>query len=202
MSTSPPRRITDPDTLKGLTHPLRRQVFRLLAEFGPATVSTLAERTGSDPGRMSYHLRQLASRGFIELAPELARDRRESWWRLAPGAVAFSAEEMVDADGRAVANTLHDMIVTEEFERLRAFDTSREQWSPEWRAAAETSNSFLRLTPDELHELSDQINKLIRDFRESEGRSTDLPAGARVPDDGRESVFLFVHAFPERPDQL
>jgi DNA-binding transcriptional ArsR family regulator len=196
MSTPQNRRITDPEILKGLTHPLRRQVFRLLAEFGPATVSTLAEYTDSDPGRLSYHIRQLAKRGFIEPAPELARDGRESWWRLMPGSVSWSSTEIADPAGRAVVDTLHGQIVADEFERLHAWEAARESWPAEWVSAAETSNSFLRLTPQELHELADRMNALIREFSESDGRDTNqLPPEA----DGRESVFIFVHAFPERP---
>jgi DNA-binding transcriptional ArsR family regulator len=201
MAASPNRRITDPEILKGLTHPLRREVFRLLAQFGPATVSTLAERTDADPGQMSYHVRELAKRGFIEPAPELARDRRESWWRLVPGSVSWSASDIADPGGRAVAETLHGMVVGDQFARLQAFEAARDSWGPEWEAAAETSNSYLRLTPQELRELAGQINQLIRTFREGAGRSTDRPteAGAAQPPDGRESVFVFLHAFPERP---
>ncbi len=195
---APVRRVTDPEVLKGLTHPLRRQIFRLLAQFGPATVSTLAEWTESDPGRLSYHVRELAKRGFVEPAPELARDRRESWWRLSPGGVSWSATDMADPAGRAVADTAHDMTVSDEFERLRAFDAARESWGEEWIGAAETSNSYLRLTPAELRELSGQINALIRDYREQDpGRAVD--DGQSRDGDGRESVFVFVHAFPERP---
>jgi DNA-binding transcriptional ArsR family regulator len=197
----PNRRITDPEILKGLTHPLRREVFRLLAEFGPATVSTLAKRTDSDPGRLSFHVRELAKRGFVEPAPELARDRRESWWRLAPGSVSWSATDMDDPAGRAVANTLHGMIVADEFERLQAFEAARDGWGPEWAHAAETSNSYLRLTPEELHELAGQINELIRTFRDAEGgRASEAPADSPSDvEDARESVFIFLHAFPERP---
>jgi DNA-binding transcriptional ArsR family regulator len=201
MASLPNRRITDPEILKGLTHPLRREVFRLLAQFGPATVSTLAERTDADPGQMSYHVRELHKRGFIEPAPELARDRRESWWRLVPGSVSWSASDIADPAGRAVAETLHGMVVGDQFARLQAFEAARDSWGPEWEAAAETSNSYLRLTPQELRELAAQINQVIRTFREGEGRSTDCPteAGAAQPADGRESVFVFLHAFPERP---
>ncbi|MGI8506078.1 MAG: ArsR/SmtB family transcription factor [Solirubrobacteraceae bacterium] len=193
------RRITDPEVLKGLTHPLRRRVFRLLAQFGPATVTTLAQRTGADPGRMSYHVRELAKRGFIEPAPELARDGRESWWRLVPGSVSWSSTDMADPADRAVTDALHDVTVADEFERLQVFEAAIDSWGPEWAAAAETSNSYLRATPQELRELTAQINDLIIAFRDVEGRSTDRSRAADQADDGRESVFIFMHAFPERP---
>jgi hypothetical protein len=40
---------------------------------------------------------------------------------------------------------------------------------------------------------------LIRDYRDAaEGRDPEDPAAATT-DDGRESVFVFMHAFPEKP---
>jgi DNA-binding transcriptional ArsR family regulator len=198
--TAPLRRITDPEILKGLTHPLRRQVFRLLAQFGPATVSTLAEHTDSDPGRLSYHLRELAKRGFIEPAPELARDGRESWWRLTPGGISWSSTEMGDPAGEAVANTLFGMTVGDEFTRLQAWDDAREHWDQDWVSAAHASSSYLRLTPDELRELAGRIEALICDYRDAaDGRDVPDRPAAVAPDDGRESVFLFFHGFPEKP---
>ncbi len=74
--TAEPGRITDPGILKALSHPLRRQIYRLLIQLGPQTVTLLTEHTGADPGQLSFHLRELAKRGFITEAPELARDRR------------------------------------------------------------------------------------------------------------------------------
>lgn len=194
------RRITDPEVLKGLTHPLRREVFRQLAQFGPATVTTLARRMDCDPGRMSYHLRELERRGFIEAAPELARDRRESWWRLVEGSVSWSPTDMTDPADRAVADALHSAVVSDEFARLRAFEAELGSWGAEWEAAAETSNSYLRLTPAELRELAAKLNDLIREYGREPGRDTHgTPAESRPPEDGRESVFIFIHAFPERP---
>jgi DNA-binding MarR family transcriptional regulator len=173
-------------------------VYGLLAQFGPAMVTTLAQRTGSDPGRLSYHLRELAKRGFVEPAPELARDGRESWWRLVPGGWSFSTTEIDDPAGLAVAETLYEMTVADEFERLQHYEATHDQWSQEWIAAAETTNSYLRATPAELHELTDAINSLIREWADAaEGRRPD--AAAVTQQDGREGVFLFMHAFPVRP---
>lgn len=191
----PARKITDPEILKGLTHPLRRRIFRLLAEFGPATVTALAERTGADPGRLSYHLRELGRRGFIEEAPELARDRRERWWKLVPGGVSWSTSQVTGPDGQAVAEALLGMNVAEQFERLRAYQASRDTWDPDWVDAATTSETYLRLTPQELRDLSVELNALLA--RWAEGRFDASRTAAA--DDGRESVMLFLHAFPEKP---
>src|ERR1700712_3991484 len=63
-------------------HPIRRWLCELLGLEGPANVGQLAARTGLAVGSVSHHLRALYRQGLIEPAPELARDTRESWWRL------------------------------------------------------------------------------------------------------------------------
>jgi DNA-binding MarR family transcriptional regulator len=53
----------------------------LLRVHGPSTASAIAERTGQAVGNVSHHLKVLAVGDLIEKAPELAKDRRERWWR-------------------------------------------------------------------------------------------------------------------------
>jgi DNA-binding transcriptional ArsR family regulator len=192
------RRLTDPDVLKGLTHPLRRRLYRLLVEQGPATVTLLIESVDADPGQVSYHLRELAKRGFIEEAPELARDRRERWWRAVPGSFSWSTRDFADPAGRAVADTVQRLMVDEQFERLRLYHAVRETWSQEWQDVATASNSTLRLTPSEMHEMCDELNEVMGRWSEV-GRADPKLRPEDRPADGRETVFVFYHAFPEKP---
>jgi DNA-binding transcriptional ArsR family regulator len=53
--------------------------------------SSLAATTGQAIGNVSHHLRVLGDCGLIEEAPELARDRRERWWRLVSRGVLWSS---------------------------------------------------------------------------------------------------------------
>jgi DNA-binding transcriptional ArsR family regulator len=191
------RWVTDPDVLKALTHPLRRRIFRLLVQLGPATITVLARHTGADPGQLSFHVRELAKRGFVEEAPELARDRREHWWRAKRGSWAWSSPFSDDPAVQAVADTADRLMVTEEFERLRAYGAAKESFGPDWIEAAFSSNSHFRLTPAELSQLTSELIDVLR--RWSDVGRVDSARPDRRPDDGRESVFLFLHAFPERP---
>ena len=193
-----PRRLTDPDMLKGLTHPLRRRLYRLLLQLGPATVTLLGEHVDADPGQLSYHLRELGRRGFIEEAPELARDRRERWWRVVPGAVSWSLQQFDDPADRVVAETVYRDLVADQFERLRAFETGKQDWPEEWVAVSTTSNNYLRLTPEELGALNDELNQVLRRWS-ALGRIDPTTRPEERPADGRENVFLFLHAFPEKP---
>jgi DNA-binding transcriptional ArsR family regulator len=192
------RRVTDPDALKALTHPLRRQILRLLTQIGPATVTTLGEHTGADPGQLSFHLRELAKRGFIIEAPELARDRRERWWRVPSGSVSWSTEDFSDPDGRAIADTVQRMTVTEEIERLTTYESVRQSFGTDWVDAATSTQYNLRLRPDELRDLTADLNEVMLRWT-AVGRQDPAVRPQDWPDDGREHVFLFLHAFPEKP---
>lgn len=193
-----PRRLTDPDVLKGLTHPLRRHIYRLLVDHGPATVTSLADRVDADSGQISYHLRELAKRGFIEEAPEFARDRREHWWRAVPGAIAWSTRDFSDPAGRAVAETALRLMVEEQFERLRAHQAIKETWGEEWQDFITNSSSTMRLTPTELGAMCAELNEVVVRWSDV-GRTDPTVRPDERPQDGRENVFVFFHAFPEKP---
>jgi DNA-binding transcriptional ArsR family regulator len=192
------RRITDPDTLKALTHPLRQRLFRLLAQLGPATTTILAGHLAADPGQISYHLRELAKRGFIEEAPELARDRRERWYRIPEGPMSWSSGDFVTPEARAVFDAAFAQSVADQFERLRGYNEVKRSWSEDWQGAVTASNSEIRLTAAELRALAAELNEVIRRYA-APGRHDPAVRPEDRPDDGRENVFLFFHAFPERP---
>lgn len=184
------RRITDPQVLKGLAQPIRHRLFRLLCQFGPATGGVLAKRLGADPGQVSYHLRELARYGFVEDVPELARDRRERWWQAVPGATSWSYLDFTGPEARSVAELAKAQMVIDEFERLRRFEQGQDGWSEAWRRAVVSNDSFLRLTPGELTELTGELLAVLT-------RWADETRGRPIEGD-RQSVSLFFHAFPER----
>jgi DNA-binding transcriptional ArsR family regulator len=74
------RVVSDLDSLKAVSHPLRLKLLGLLRSDGPATASQLARRVGESSGSTSYHLRQLERFGFVEddAAQPSGRERR---WR-------------------------------------------------------------------------------------------------------------------------
>jgi DNA-binding transcriptional ArsR family regulator len=190
--SAPHRRITDPDVLKALAQPIRQRLYRLLLQFGPATGGSLAGRLGADPGQVSYHLRELARRGFVEDVPELARDRRERWWKATPGSTAWSFLDFAEPEARAVADVVKMQMVVDEFNRLRRFEQGRDEWSEAWRRSVMSSESYLRLTPGELAELTGELQSVLTRWSEA--------TRGRPREDDRESVSVFFHAFPEREE--
>lgn len=188
--SAPQRRITDPQVLTGLAQPIRQRLYRLLCQFGPATGGTLARKLGADPGQVSYHLRELARHGFVEDVPELARDRRERWWRASSAATTWSFLDFPDPAARAVAELAKAQMVIDEFERLRRFEQSRDTWGEDWQRAVMSSDSFLRLTPDELAALTGELLAVLTRWSEA--------TRDRVLEGDRSAVSVFFHAFPER----
>ncbi|WP_344937626.1 ArsR/SmtB family transcription factor, partial [Sphaerisporangium flaviroseum] len=87
------RKITDSRVLAALAHPLRRRLMDVLKVYGPSTASMLADRTGQAVANVSHHLRVLGASELIEEAPELARDRRERWWRLVSAGVRWTTAD-------------------------------------------------------------------------------------------------------------
>ena len=98
------RHVTDSRVLAALAHPLRRRLMDVLKVYGPCPVGLLAERTGQAPANVSHHLKVLAAADLVLEAPELARDRRERWWRLRDRAIRWST---ADFDGDPAAYAAH-----------------------------------------------------------------------------------------------
>jgi DNA-binding transcriptional ArsR family regulator len=177
--------------LTALAHPLRRRLLDLLAIDGPAPVSALARRTEQAVGNVSHHLRVLGAAGLIEEAPELARDRRERWWRRRPSGLRWSTLDAGDDPvARAVGTAAEGVNLERQLELLRGWFRDRDAYREEWQRAAFSTDDWLRLRPDELAELAAEVNELVRRWAQRD----------RAGDDGeRETVFVFARGFPARP---
>ncbi|NJP92381.1 helix-turn-helix transcriptional regulator [Nonomuraea sp. FMUSA5-5] len=187
------RQIDDLDVLRVMTSRFRMKLFSLLFRIGPVTVSELARRMDADPGQVSYHLRQMQRHDLIEDVPELARDSRERWVRAAMGGLAVVNLETAEA--RAVVQAWTSQWVIDQFERLRQFERTRTALPEYWQNASFGGSHHLRLTPDELARLADQLNAVLQPWREL---SRSRVEANEAPPDTRP-VFTFYHAFPEEP---
>ncbi len=165
------------DALKALAHPLRVRLYSELTAYGPATASALAARLGESSGATSYHLRQLEKHGFVREDPERG-NARDRWWERVPGPI-----ELADAMFGAVpaAREAGDLVEMEfvrlENERFSRYWAARSAVPPEWQRVSGTSSANLRLTPDELDALSDELFAVIARYR---GREGDEPDRRRV----------------------
>lgn len=183
------RPVSDAAVLSAVAHPLRRRLLDVLRVDGPGTASMLAAATGSAVGNVSHHLKVLARVGLVAEAPELARDRRERWWRPAQDAVRWSSTEVADDPAAAAAGTAAESLgLARQVELVRAWAHDPAARTAPWGDAAFATDAWLRLTPDELADLSRELLAVVDRWRER-------------PDDGqdRAPVFLLARGFPARP---
>ncbi|MFC4499069.1 MULTISPECIES: ArsR/SmtB family transcription factor [Streptomyces] len=188
------RRITDLGTLKALAHPLRMRLARALTIARVATASQLAEQVDEAVSLVSYHLRKLAEHGLIEEAEPQSADGRERWWQPASDGVSIRDEDFRDAPEKAAALTAASRLFFEQrADMYRRFLDERAHWGTAWNAAAESSESSMRLTADELAELDKEMLALLRRYDEH-GRAADAAGDT----EGRENVAVHTYAFPFR----
>jgi DNA-binding transcriptional ArsR family regulator len=183
--------VTDSRVLAAMSHPLRRRLLDALAVDGPSTVSMLAERTGQASGNVSHHVKVLHEASLVEEAPELARDRREHWWRLRAGGIRWSSTSFAEDQATiAVADAAASLNLEHQVGKVRAWQAQSETADREWVDAAFSTDYWLQLTPGELAEVSQQIIDLLNAWYLRE-----------LPDDGaeRESVFVFARGIPAAP---
>lgn len=172
--------------MRVLAHPTRLRLLGELRVRGAQTVGMLSDLVDEAVGSVSYHLGKLASFGFIEEAPELARDRRERWWRAAHARTAWEPlEALDDPDRKAASDSLRRVILRRYLEVLESYLDAEASLEPEWVRGTASSDTTLHLTSDELVELRTELEDLAARW-EARG----APHGPGV-----QPVTLMYHAF-------
>jgi DNA-binding transcriptional ArsR family regulator len=183
------------ELLMAFHHPVRRSLTEILGVEGPANVGQLATRTGLAVGSVSHHLKVLHRQDLVEPAPELARDTRESWWRLKPRSMTWSVEDFDQGSlGRRVAETA-------EAENLRYQVRAMQEWlrrapreTPGWRTAANSVDTYVSATEQQVRDFADRLSALVRDWtREC------LDDAGEHPEAERRPVRAVARVFPSDP---
>jgi len=186
------RTVTEAKALAALAHPNRARLMDALRVDGPSTASELARRTGQAVGSASHHLKVLHEAGLVAEAPELARDRRERWWRLVAPRLRWSRQEFADDTAAvAAAQAAEALQLQRQFDKVRAWQADAES-VPEWDAAAFATESWMHLSPDELAELGAEMTAVLVRWAERERTRPD-------DDVEREPVLVFGRGFPAQP---
>jgi DNA-binding transcriptional ArsR family regulator len=165
-------RVTDPQALRALAHPLRLDLVEALAVLGPATAARCARHLGQSQASCSFHLRQLARYGFVEEAPASA-DRRERTWRLTDVEQSWSS-----TGPDRVVDQLDRVFVQREADRLLGW-IGRDGEPAEWRDAAFVGGATVPVTAEELRELRGRLWDVLEPYVRRLTDPTDRPAGAR-----------------------
>jgi DNA-binding MarR family transcriptional regulator len=176
------RRVRDVEVMRAMAHPLRTSLLSYLMSVGPRTASECAAEVGSTPSNCSWHLRHLAALGFVERVE--GADGRERPWRATEVGIDYAEPTdpaTLSAQAGLAAAQLADL------QRLaQRYLDHRSSLPSAWHNAGGFSRYGLRVTPAELIELTEAIDKMLRPYiaviRE------DVPDGAAVVDVGLQAL--------------
>jgi hypothetical protein len=190
MTEELPGRISDPKTLRALSHPTRWKLIELLAMEPTATATQCAEYAGESVASCSYHLGMLAKYGFVEQAD--GGQGREKPWKLVRHDQSWSAEGL-EPDAALAAEALTDVYLDHEFGRLKEFARRRDRESEQWRRLSRSQATLTYLTLDELEELSADLASLFQRYYD---RAVDQ--NLRPPDSRAVRLFQATY-YPQPP---
>ena len=183
------------DSLKALAHPLRVRILHVLTTRGPQTSSSLAAELGESTGSTSYHLRQLAAKGYLAEDPSLGTGR-ERWWRRAVAHVEVWTKELADApEGRAASATVLGTWMQHDSALLAAYiATGEERYDEPVLDASRVTSHAAALPASELHRLTRDVERLILERIAAADASS---AGAEPdPADPVHRIQIQFNAFP------
>lgn len=175
--------LSESAVLSALAHPVRLDVLNYLMSAGPATASVCARAVGDNPSNCSYHLRVLARHGLVEA--DASGDGRERPWRTT--LTGFSIDDAEPATTNSAGAALLAASLQLDQRLARDYLVARDTAPSSWRAADTYSTYTLRATPEELSELLDQLDVLIRPLIAA--TRADAPSDA-------ELVHVGLQAFP------
>jgi len=157
-----------PHQLRALTHPVRLRMLGMLRHDGPATASGLAQRLGLNTGATSYHLRQLATHGFI-VDDEGRGTGRERWWRAAHARTYTESPPASDVEGRDTYDAYSQVVATIYTERLQRAVEEAPLLPEPWRQASTLSDWSPRLTPARAQALTERLVALLEEVVDDHG---------------------------------
>jgi DNA-binding transcriptional ArsR family regulator len=185
------RDITDPALAKALAHPLRTRILAAL-EDRTASPSELAGELGVSIGVISYHVRRLASLGYLKLVKKVPRRGAiEHYYTTVAGPVITSSawgatptivkQALLRGALQEVSASVNDAAVTGGFDR---------------------SNSHLARLPVTLDEqgfqdLAEELDELISKIKKIEAESAKRLKRADHQDELRATAVLMLYTSTE-----
>ena len=119
--------------MRVLAHPTRLRLLTELRLHGPLTVGALGDLVDEAPGTVSYHLGRLAEHDLVVEAPELAKDRRERWWRSAHRTTSWDPNQgRTDPELRMASDALRRQVFRSYAESLEHYLQIEPVLDPAW----------------------------------------------------------------------
>lgn len=180
-------RLSDPRALRAYAHPTRMVLLALLRRDGPQTATQAARITGESVASCSFHLRQMAKYGLVELA-EGGRGREKPWQATATF-TEWESSGRQDPAATAAGQALQLALAEQYFELVARWVRAQPGEPAQWREAALFGDVLLHLTAAELRDLGSKIQDLAQPYLGRLGGASARPAGSRP-------VMLLQLAFP------
>ena len=170
-------RLQDATVIKAVAHPVRLAIVEHLGSTRTAATATeLAEVVGLSVSATSWHLRSLAKVGVIAQA-EGRGDGRERLWRMVGSGLVIERDASGDPERGDAESAYLAVVLARSDERLKDWLAQDGGAPDEWRDALRISDSQLLLTRDELNDLNDAYDELMRPYLRRDRRQA--PPGAR-----------------------
>jgi DNA-binding transcriptional ArsR family regulator len=183
------------EALIAVQHPARRRLYETLLMSGPASVGDLAQRTGLAPGSVSHHLKALHRTGFVEPAPELAHDTRQSWWRAHRRKLTWSADEWAAGTAaRQVADLAERANLEHHVRETVRWMRERDSLPGAWRSVGLSTDHLVAATREQYDDLETRLMSVINDWQLECRSDEDVH-----PDLARHSVRVIARVFPSDP---
>lgn len=177
ISANPPemRQITDPSTIRALTHPVRLALLEVLVTENTLTATEAAELIGESPTTCSFHFRQLEKYGFIEVAAiGPGRQRR---WKLAHAVLSFG-DAGDDAEANIAASTLSRLVTDRAMARMQRFHETKRNYPKEWQEVSDTSEAILFVTSEELRAFNEEVLEILMKYHPRLTNPEERPEGS------------------------
>jgi hypothetical protein len=162
--------LTDARALRAYAHPTRMTLMALLRRDGPQTATQAAAAIGESVASCSFHLRQMAKYGLVEVAQ--GGHGREKPWR----ATAMFTSWDPGAEG---AEALELALAQQYIAMVMRWLRGRAAEPPQWREAAQLGDVTVHLTAAELRSLGDGMRDLVRPYLDRLEDAEARPAGSR-----------------------
>lgn len=150
--------------IRALAHPLRVELQGLLLREGAMTAAQAARRLGISQALASHHLRQLAKYDFVE--PAEGKDHRERPWRVVATSTSWRDAELA-GDSLISAHLLEQVLAERALGQLVDWQRRSARYDPKWQRVTGLSHAYVRLTYEELHQITGALAELLRPYVEA-----------------------------------
>lgn len=154
--------MTDPRTIKALSHPARIAAIDELYSGRVATSTELAALTDLSASAMGYHMRALEQLGIVE-RDDSASDGRERPWRAA--AQGLSVAGLETRAQQAAASLLSGAVVDNLRRSIDRYTASEATLPEEWQGKANVDSGVAYLTAEETRALIDAVMAAAEPYR-------------------------------------